>query len=716
MKKISIKEKLILYFVVLSVISITFISLFSIFEAKKGITNRTFSQLILLRDLRREQIFSFFQLRVNELKSLAASRRIMTLDELIDSNNYKENLADILAGDKHLIDLVSDTALCKSLYFISSSGKAVRLKSSGSFMDHDEGRDSLVSDPAFMTKISSGGGQHGEVVFEWLDSRNSSRIFIAAPVIDNIGRYRGYLLTEILPGAIHGIMFTNTPGSGMGKTGEAYLVGSDGLMRSPSRFVPGAVLNVPVKTNGFLRALEGNEGVGIYKDYRGVDILGAYGSLDLGGVRLIILAEIDSEEAMVPLVAIRNEILILSLIIVVVIFSITWFVAYGITRPLVRLRNAANFIALGNYNQQLEIIANDEIGELTAAFNAMSAEINSATKELKEKEESLRHFYEATLDGIVLHDEGKMVLFNSAILRLTGYSEDEFYGFGIRDILRSVKEKHCGESHLNVIYETVLICKNKSNLPVEVQESCVDYAGKNIMASVIRDISSRKKMEAELADERNKRIRAVFDGKDSEQQRLSRELHDGLGQQLVAGKLILESSLYEDGQNLKTRIIEAQRIFDQIISDIRRISHDLSPSILEEFGLKAAMENLCRNLTKTSGLIIDLQIDLDDTESDELTSMYLFRIAQESLNNVQVHSGAAHVRVNFQADSYGMLLEIEDDGCGFDLKKVSGSGGNGLYNIRERVNILKGQLSISSLPGKGTSIRIRIPSDKYISK
>jgi HAMP domain-containing protein len=75
---------------------------------------------------------------------------------------------------------------------------------------------------------------------------------------------------------------------------------------------------------------------------------------------------------MVPLVAIRNEILILSLIIVLVIFIIAWFVAYGITRPLVRLKNAANFIALGNYDQRLEISAIDEIGELTSAFNAMS--------------------------------------------------------------------------------------------------------------------------------------------------------------------------------------------------------------------------------------------------------------------------------------------------------------------------------------------------------
>jgi PAS domain S-box-containing protein len=345
----------------------------------------------------------------------------------------------------------------------------------------------------------------------------------------------------------------------------------------------------------------------------------------------------------------------------------------------------------------------------------MSEEISSATQELKEKEESLRHFYEATLDGILLHDAGKMVLFNAAMLRLTGYSEEELSGFNINDILRETRNMQCDKSADNEMYETVLILKDKSNLTVEVQESCVDYQGKNIRASVIRDISTRKKMEAELADERNKRVRAVLDGKDSEQQRLSRELHDGLGQQLAAGRLILESSLYDEGQSLKVKILEAQHIFDQIIGDIRRISHDLSPSILTEFGLRAAMENLCRNMINATGITIEFKFDAGNYQPDDLTSSYLYRITQESLNNIQLHAGASHVKLTLKADRFGILLEIADNGCGFDLKKVPGSGGTGLYNIRERVNILKGQLNISSKQGKGTRIQARVPFENNIS-
>jgi PAS domain S-box-containing protein len=340
----------------------------------------------------------------------------------------------------------------------------------------------------------------------------------------------------------------------------------------------------------------------------------------------------------------------------------------------------------------------------------MAMEINSTTKELIENEERLRHFYRATLDGIVLHFDDRMLLFNSAMLDLTGYSESELSQFRLSDFLQVEKAADCNKDKEPRTFESVLIRKDGSGLQVEIQESCVDYEGKSIRASVIRDISARKKMEAELEAERNKRIRAVFDGQDLERQRLSRELHDGLGQQLVAGKLILESSLYAtNSDDLKPKISDAQGIFDRIISDIRRISHDLSPSVLHEFGLRAAIENLCNDISKASGIGVDFQFELDDKNPDEMTATYLYRIAQEGLNNIHRHSGASQARVVLRTDKYGIHMKIEDNGAGFLPREVSKKGGNGLYNIRERVSILKGHIVVKSSPGKGTQILIRVP-------
>jgi PAS domain S-box-containing protein len=706
MKKISIRERLILYFVVLSVLSIATVSLFSIFEAKKGIINRTFSQMILLRDLRKEQILTFFESRKNELRSLALSDGMIELASEAENNERKSPPARFMVKDQHLLDLVTDTISCRALIFVSAMGNSYRFSSVDQAFYPENGP--AGADTGLIYSFRTNLGNSLPVVHEQVGKQGALTIFIAAPVLIHAD-YLGTLFTEMKPEALYSILYSMNPGTGLGKTGEVYMVGLDGLMRSPSRFVPGAVLKVPVTTEGFTEAAGGIEGVGIYNDYRGTSVLGAYGRLEFGTAGRVILAEIDSSEALVPLKAIRNEILLLSLFIVLAIFAAAWFVAYGITRPLVRLKNAANFIALGHYNQQLEVNVNDEIGELTRAFNVMAKEIESTTRERKENEERLRHFYRATLDGIILHDSGRMVLFNSAMLNLTGYTREELQGFRVSDILQVRTEADCDKNTETRTFESLLIRSDGSGLPVEVQESYMDFEGKNIKASVIRDISARKKMEAELAAERNNRLRAVIDGQDTERQRLSRELHDGLGQQLVAGKLILESSLYGDDVELKPRIGEAQRIFDQIIGDIRRISHDLSPSILQEFGLLVAMENLCNNIIKSTGIDLSFSFDLHDQVPDEMTSTYLFRIAQEGLNNVQRHSGATSVRVTIKSDKHGILMEIEDNGCGFQAREAAKKGGTGLYNMRERANILKGNLLIKSSPGHGTKLLVRVP-------
>lgn len=584
-----------MYFVVVGVISIAIVSLFSIFEAKKGVTNRTFSQLVLLRDLRREQIQTFFETRTNELKHLAVSAGMIEMANAINDKENREVSLPSVLKDQRLPDLVTDTTFCKSFYFVPTRGTTYRYNTTGKYHEFVTEEIGITFDTNLVPGFTNYGKGPDHIIFEQLSPLRALQVFIAVPVFQN-NIYCGALVTEILPEAINSILFNKNPGTGLGKTGEAYLVGLDGMMRSPSRFVPGAVLNVTVNSEGFKKALDRKEGVGIYKDYRGVEVLGAYGYLEEGGASRIILAEIDLSEAMVPLVVIRNEIMFLSLIIVLAIFAIAWFVAYGITRPLVRLKNAANFITLGNYNQQLEVNVDDEIGELTRAFNAMAREINTTTQELRDNEELLHHYYRANLDG-----------------------------------------------------------------------------------------------------------------QDIERQRLSRELHDGLGQQLVAGKLMLESSLYAEDADLKQKILEAQGVFDLIIGDIRRISHNLSPSILQEFGLRAAMENLCNNIMKSSGIRIDFHFDMEDRACDEMTSTYLFRIAQESLNNAQRHSGAKTIKVLLLADPNEIILEIDDDGCGFQMKEASKQGGNGLYNIRERVRILNGNLSIKSSPGKGTKIQVKVP-------
>jgi hypothetical protein len=149
MKKISIREKLILYFVVLSVVSITIISLFSIFEARKGITDRTFSQLILLRDLRREQILTFFESRTRELNSIASSKEIIEMAVSIKNNARSADNEAIILNNGHLPYFYDDSSYFKSSYFISAEGISINIHL-GSRFEFTPEPGLIISDTGFL--------------------------------------------------------------------------------------------------------------------------------------------------------------------------------------------------------------------------------------------------------------------------------------------------------------------------------------------------------------------------------------------------------------------------------------------------------------------------------------------------------------------------------------------------------------------------------------
>lgn len=212
-----------------------------------------------------------------------------------------------------------------------------------------------------------------------------------------------------------------------------------------------------------------------------------------------------------------------------------------------------------------------------------------------------------------------------------------------------------------------------------------------------------------LKKEKSQRIRSVLDGQEIERQRLSRELHDGLGQSLIALKLRLES--LEFGATAKTRkaIEELRKSFDIIIDEVRRISNNLMPAALHEFGLENALRNHCEELSAQTGIKLLFRSSGNHVELNRKTKTYLYRITQEALINVVKHAKASHVNVSLLKEAGSVQLVIEDDGRGINREKKCKNTGNGLYNIRERVNLLQGAMEIRSGEGKGTTIRIHLP-------
>lgn len=204
-------------------------------------------------------------------------------------------------------------------------------------------------------------------------------------------------------------------------------------------------------------------------------------------------------------------------------------------------------------------------------------------------------------------------------------------------------------------------------------------------------------------------LKSFIEGEEKERQRLSRELHDGIGQYLVSVKMQLESLLYRDEKDVREQIPKIRVDFDKIVDEIRRISNNLMPSVLEAFGIVFAIRNLCVETSENTGLQISLDFKGDFESLNKTIKTYIFRITQEALNNIVKHARADRVELVLIRQKDDVLFKIRDDGKGFNLEEIKTGTGHGMNNMRERVNLLSGSIEIDSHVNEGTQITINIP-------
>ncbi len=201
----------------------------------------------------------------------------------------------------------------------------------------------------------------------------------------------------------------------------------------------------------------------------------------------------------------------------------------------------------------------------------------------------------------------------------------------------------------------------------------------------------------------------TIDGQEIERQRLSRELHDGIGQYLLAIKMKLEQFSGFSDPNQASIINQTKNLLRDTINEIRNISNDLMPSVLSEYGLINALENLSNNINQNSNLSFTLKTNINKTKLNKKAQIYIYRIIQEALNNTLKHSKASDFSVFINENKNIFNLKIKDNGIGTNRLKNQKINGNGLINIKERVNLLSGNVIFLSEPNKGFIIQISIP-------
>jgi len=223
----------------------------------------------------------------------------------------------------------------------------------------------------------------------------------------------------------------------------------------------------------------------------------------------------------------------------------------------------------------------------------------------------------------------------------------------------------------------------------------------------------RRKIQAEknLAAERLLRFKAVIDTEERERERIARELHDGVGHLLASAKLhvsAIDDIPGDDGQ----LVTNAMHIIDDALAETRTISHNLAPAALTQLGFTAAINQLARMLNQTGRLRVKLLMDDGVAVNNQSKATAIYRIVQEVLNNTLKHASASLININISVQGNNLIVQVKDDGKGFDTTTITQSQGMGWKNIYARVELLNGHINIHSVINAGTTITIQIPHEQ----
>jgi PAS domain S-box-containing protein len=369
--------------------------------------------------------------------------------------------------------------------------------------------------------------------------------------------------------------------------------------------------------------------------------------------------------------------------------------------------------------------ANRELQDLNLEWEVTSRELEQARREALESEATIRAMLNSAAQAVVaVHEDGQIALVNDMTERMFGYEREELVGMpldmlvppGLRSLHSRMHEGYFAQPRIRPMGAGPHIeglRKDGTQFPIEVGLSYITAEGQPLAIAFISDVTERRRLEKAVETDRQE-IRALasrlLTAQDEERRRISRELHDDLCQQLSAlafdaGGLAADLQLREPTrvslQDLESRLAK-------LTGEVRKLSYQLHPSILEDLGLAEALETLSKEFSRREQMDVKFHSKNVPGTLPMLVMSSLYRIAQEALRNAVKHSQARRVQVRLRGKPGLLELRIRDDGVGFDPRLVKGNGGLGLVGIGERSRLVNGKLTIASRPNRGTVISVAV--------
>ncbi|MGO8815863.1 MAG: PAS domain S-box protein [Terriglobia bacterium] len=468
----------------------------------------------------------------------------------------------------------------------------------------------------------------------------------------------------------------------------------DALIFSPRLHAQGlpSLFRRPLAGPSFesLAARDGNVAFGEFTDYRGVRVFGAARRIAAGGDS--VATKLDWDEALS---------------------------GYRRHRVLDWMAGTLALLLLGSVM----------VGIHQRVAAREFAERAKQQEELRGSEERFRATFENAGVGMALVDlQGHPLKTNPALRQMLGYGEEELTGMAFTEFT------HPDERELDWELYGELAAGKRDKYEIEkrylkkdggvmwgllVVSLVKDGDGRPVYAiGMVEDISKRKWAEEERQRslEQFRALSARLQSiREEERKRVSREIHDQLGQALTGIKIDFRFLVRElpAGENeISRRIASILKLVDESIQTVRRIASELRPGMLDDLGLVAALEWAGQDFQRRTGTPCRLDLLPDDHTVDPECAITIFRIFQETLTNVARHARASEVDVRLTSEDAHLVLEVRDNGIGIPENKLSSGESLGILGMRERAMLLRGELTISGLPEGGTMVRVRIPEKR----
>jgi methyl-accepting chemotaxis protein len=393
-KKISISTKMTVLFLLLSLVPLAILSFISITTASNALEIEKESKLTAIRDIKKMQIETFFTERFADIDILARRNAVINalveLEEAFNGNGINSREYKNAHSNYHNeFNYFIETYGYYDLFLISQKGDIIYT----SAQEEDFG-ENLVSGSLSSSNLAHAftkASNQGKAVLEdyaFYQPSNGHAAFIASPIKNKNGKPLGVVALQISDEEIMNIMSER---SGMGQTGETYLVGADKFMRSDSLFTEEADIGIKeIDTKATTDALSGITSVALINDYRGEKVYSAYAPIVVEGLDWVIIAEIDEAEVKRSINTLIKTSLTVLAVSALVIAAVSIFFARRTSKPIIEASQRVKEIEEGNLsNEPLEVRSNDEIGELVSALNAMNLKMHQLVKGIRNSAEEL---------------------------------------------------------------------------------------------------------------------------------------------------------------------------------------------------------------------------------------------------------------------------------------------------------------------------------------